>query len=350
MTSFYLDVDGARYPRPSDYAAHVGELTRRARELAARQGQEVAAGVEADLARIGTRLEQGLDRRATRGVAAFCCQAQGLFVAWELRSSVRDQVAVGPGADIAQLCELLATAEHTLVVGVDQQRSRLLRLELGAIEEHDAPTNGKERQVDTDVELGSFERRHEEQVRQHHRHVAEAVTKELDHQPTRYVVLSGPQPSVSSLERQLPSRAASLVAGSVSLPVGTEQGELANAARRVVASVQGRQRNTMIQELRDQAGQGVGAVAGLAGTLLALGAGQVRTAVVERGFAASGGRCPECQQLATGSRCPRCGAATAALDNVVDAAVGDAFLGHVPLEFCEPGDLAGMGQIGAFVR
>jgi hypothetical protein len=38
------------------------------------------------------------------------------------------------------------------------------------------------------------------------------------------------------------------------------------------------------------------------------------------------------------------------MENVVDAAITEAFTHHVALEFCEEADLAGLGHIGAFER
>jgi hypothetical protein len=126
------------------------------------RGGRTATTLSADLARIADRSAQGFDHSTTRGVAVFSASGQGLFEAFVLPETVRDQVAVGPNPDVAQLVMLLASRSPVLLVVPDHQSSRLLRLGSGEPEELDGPTDEVERQVDTDVELGSFEHRHEE--------------------------------------------------------------------------------------------------------------------------------------------------------------------------------------------
>ena len=349
VTSFYLDVDGRRYPRPSDYAPNVDHLFRLARKSAEAQGKDVVEAVESDLSRIGEWLDGSLDRSTTRGVALFSGSREGFFEAFGLPVPVRDQVVVGPGPDVAPLCSVSAASERTLVVAVDAQRARFLRIRPGQVEEVEAPTDEIERQVDTDVELGSFERRHEEHARQHYRHVARAMVDELGRRPATHVVLSGTREAVAHLEEHLPKGVARLVAGRIGNPLASERGDLARAATEVVDEARRQHRTALGEELRDRAEQGAAAVTGLGATLRALGADQVETLIVEEAFATGGAQCGECGQLVVdAARCPRCGATPVWVDNVVDAAITDALAHHVAIEFCEPGGLADLGHIGAF--
>jgi len=351
VTSLYLDVDGRSYPRPSDYEPHVEHLFRLARKRAEPLGKSVVEALEADLARISGWLEAGLDRKSTRGIAVFSCAAEGLFETFSLPLVIRDQVAVASTPDIAQLAAALAASEQALVVAIDNQRSRLLRLELGEVEEREAPIDQIERRVDTDVELGSFEHRHEELAAEHYRRVARAVAQELEERPAKHLVLSGTQEAVSRLEGYLSQRALAIVSGRIRLPLRSLPAELAHAAREVVREAEHRRKVVLIQELRERVGQRAGAVAGLAATLESLGARRVRTLVVEDGFEAEGGRCAECGQLlAKRAACPRCGSATLGVSDVVGAAISEALAYLVELEFCEAGELVDLGHIGALER
>lgn len=351
VTSFYLDVDGRRYPRPSDYAPRVDHLLRLARRGAGPYGKDVVKDVEADLAHIAAWLESRLDRTTTRGVAAFSAHAQGIFEAFDLPVPVRDQVVVGPGPDVAQLCAILSASQPALVVAVDRQHSRLLRLDGGDAKELEAPTDEIGRQVDTDVEIGSFEHHHEELARRHQRRVARFVVEELERRPAKHVVLSGSPETVDQVVAYLPERVTQLVSGRIPLPISSRLAELAQAADDVISQTVRRHQIALAAELHDRAAEGASAVIGLAATLDALGAERVVTLVVEDGFSARGGRCGDCGQLvADGEWCPRCGASALAVENVVDAAITDAFSHHVTLEVCEEGVLAGLGHIGAFER
>src|SRR5579871_1089646 len=146
VTSFYLDVDGRHYPRPSDYAPHVAALFRVAQKSALDKGEEAAKAVDAGIARITAWLSGGFGRQAVRGLAAF--STQGRLQVFTLPVAVRDQVAVDANPDIAQLCEVLASSSPVLVVAVDAQRSRLLRLDMDRAHELEGPADPVERLAD----------------------------------------------------------------------------------------------------------------------------------------------------------------------------------------------------------
>lgn len=351
VTSLYIDVDGRRYPKPSDYEVRVQHLFRLALERARAHGAEVVAAVEGDLGRIRSFLDAGLDRTTTRGLALFSSGERGIFEPVELPVPVRDQVVVGPSPDVAQLSEILAAAEPTLVVLADHRRSRLVRVELGGVEEHETLPDDTERQVDTDVELGSFEPRHEEQLREHYRRAARAVARRVEADPVAHVVLSGAAEAVAALGRHLPERVISLVSGTLPLPVTAAQPEVVRAATELVRAAGHRRRLARAGELRERSAERSGAATGLAATLEALGEGRVTTLLVEQGFESAGDRCPRCGHLAVGDgRCPNCDAVLEAVDNVVDLAVTDAFVRHVPIEFCDVGELEDLGRIGVIER
>lgn len=344
----FLDVDGRRYPRPSDYVPNVERLFRQARDDASRFGRRGEVAVAADLGRIASWLAGGIDRTRTRGVAFYSASGEDLFWAVTLPVALSDQVVVDVVPDVAPLIAAEAAVEPALVVALDAERSRLVRVEPGQVCELDAPLDDGERQVDTDVELGSFSRRHEEAVRRHYRHVASAVTTELDARPAGHLVLDGAPAAVATFEGELPERARELVAGRLSLPVTSPPGELGRAAAEVVGQAARRRRDAVLETLLGRVAEGADAVAGLEATLAALGDDRLGLVAFETGFAAPGGRCGACGALATVDEgpCPRCGAALDPVANVVDAAITAAFARRVDLEVCEPGTLADLGGIG----
>lgn len=351
VTSLYLNVDGRVYPRPSDYAPNVDRLVRLARERARAAGEEAARATEADLGRIGDWLHAGLDRRTTRGLALFSCERPLWFEAFSLPVAVEDEVVVEPCADVAPLCQIVASSERVLVVAVDKVRSRILRLESGKVDEVDAPFGAAERQVDTDVELGSFERRAQDHARRHYRIVVQALSRQLEEWPAQRIVLCGPYDDVARTQALMPERLVSLVAGRISLPLAAGRDELAAAATEVTAAAKRHEQQALVDELRGRAEQGAGAVKGLEATLDALGAGRATVLVVEAGFAEAGARCPACALLTIGgTRCPRCGAPLLPTENVAGAAITEAFVHHVALEVCEPEDVVDLGHIAALER
>ncbi len=351
VTTFYLDVDGRRYPRASDLTPRVDALFRQARDQARRFGKHVEAAVGSDLEQIGGWIHGGHDRHQTRGLAVFCCTATGLFETLSLPVAMHDQVTLGAGPDVAQLCALLAAPEPVLAVVVDREKSAMLWTESGEVQVLEGPSDPTPRRVDTDLEIGSFDRHAAELAVQHYRGVAHWVNEELQGRPAKHLVLSGPEAAVNQLQHELPRAVKDLIGGTLALPISTREADVASAALDVARSVQRREQAALVRDLRGRAEQDASAVTGLAATLEALSAGTAKTLLVEEGFAAPGAYCPECGELlARGIRCPRCRAAPIAVDNVVDAAVTEAFTHHVDLEFCPPGDLADVGRIGALQR
>lgn len=226
----------------------------------------------------------------------------------------------------------------------------MLRVLFDEVEELEAPIDDIPRQVDTDVELGSFEHRHEEFTRKHIRRVARAVVEELRHHPAEHLVLSGSRETVAQLEAYLPQHTLVLLSGRIDLPTSSRRSDLARATNELVQETHRRRQLGLAKELRDRANQGA-AVTGLTATLDALSAQRVEMLVVDVGFEAQGGRCGDCDALvAHGERCSRCGGTVVPIENVVDAAITEAFTHHVEFEPCERDDLADLGHIGAFER
>lgn len=350
-TTLYVDVDGSRYPRESDYRPHIESLLRHARQQAQARGAGVARAVEDDVGDITAWLATGIRRQRTRGLAFFSCHPQGFFEALPLAVGVRDQLTIAPFFAVTQLCDAMTSTAPALVVMVDRHRSRLVHLVPGALEEGEGPTDESERQADTDLELGSFERRHEEQARVHFRRVADVLADELGRTAAKRVILGGTPEDVAAVHALLAPGVLAVVVGSMALAMTSSLHEIELAALDVLGAVRRHHEEETVDEVSEKAAQHHGAVGGLAPTLEALADQEASTLVVERGMTAAGGWCPQCGFLVPGTgSCPRCGTTPDCLDDVVAMAVTRAFAHHVAVEFCEPGSLGGLEGIGALVR
>lgn len=353
ITSLYLDIDGRRYPRRSELQPEIALLMRTARDQAASLGTAAEAAVEADLGHVRRWLAQPFDRAARRGIAFFSCDHKGLFTAVGLSTPVYEQVAVGPTPALSQLCDALPRGARALVVLVDRRGARFVRLEQGRIDEHPGPIDEPPRQVDTDVELGSFERFHEEAARHHFRRVADALTQEIARWPTQRLVLGGDAEAVAGLEQHLPPALGALVVGRIALPMTSAPVALERAAREPMAAFDEKWRSTLVDDLRQRVERGTGGVAGVAATLVTLREHRVATLVVTRGFAVPGRRCPQCgwtgvEEGAVG--CRECRAPTDPLTDVVDAAVCDAISQDADVLPCDSAELRALGGLGALER
>lgn len=353
VTTVYLDVDGRRFPRRSDLKPQIALLSRVARDQAVPFGTAAVAAVEADLGHVHRWLADPIDRTALRGVALFSCDQDGLLRVIGLSTPVREQVAVGPTPALGQLCEALGRRARALVALVDRRELRLVRLVQGRVDEHAGPVDEPPRQVDTDVELGSFERLHEEATRRHLRRAADAVVDELTRWPAEHLVLGGPVEAVTALEQALASTVAALVVGRITLPVRSAPAEVALAAWDVIEAFDEKRRSALVDDLRQRVERGMGGVAGAAATLDALGERRVATLIVTRGFAAPGSRCRRCGWLVAGVGtvpCPECGTPTDPLADVVEAAIASALGQDADVQPCEGAELEALGSLGAIER
>ncbi|HUZ19527.1 MAG TPA: hypothetical protein VMU75_03020 [Acidimicrobiales bacterium] len=347
VTSFYLDVDGRRFPRPSDLEPKVEHLFRVARHEAVGLGSAASGAVGADLERIRVWLSHGVDRERIRGVAVFCCDAKGLFTTIALSQPFADAVSVDERPHVAQLVQALGASTPSLVVLVDREGSRLLRCDAGVVDESAGPTDELARQVDTDVELGSFARQHEEAARRHLRRVADAVASELRSWRAEYVVLGGP--AATELEHLLPADAARRCVGVIPVAMAAPKDEAAAMAQGLVAGAERRRQCSLVEDLIVRSG--TDATIGLAATLDALAARSVGTLVVDRSLKATGVRCAACGLLALeGEVCSRCGERTTGVADLVEAALADALAADADVESVDSPDLVARGGIGSIER
>jgi len=252
---------------------------------------------------------------------------------------------------VGQLLAILEHRRRDLVVLVDRRQGRLIRVELGVAVERPGVTDEPERQVDTDVELGSWEHRREEEARRHFRRVAALVLEEVRHWHPDHVILGGPGDDVAGLNACLDDAVTARVVGTVTLPIGNSTAQIAASIVDTIRDVERRREEALVQELHDRAPQQRKAVLGLPAVMAALAERRVRTLVVARDFHAVGARCPACGHLGVAAcQCPECGTPSTEVDDIVEVAITQALAQDAGVEFCEGTDLDVSGGIGALER
>jgi peptide chain release factor subunit 1 len=351
ITSFYLDVDGRRYPRPTDYQPVVTQLCHAARLRAAELGAATAAAVDADLDRIRAWIDAGIDRATTRGVALFSCAGQGWLEVVPVPVPVRNHVSFEPRPNVAQLLAVVEHRRPILVVLVDRRQGRILQVEPGGVTELATVVDEPERAVDTDVELGSWEHRREEEARRHFRRVAAAALEQVRRRRAEHVVLGGPGDDVARLEGCLDRAVAERVAGTTTVPVTAGPAEIGAAVADTARELERRREEALVEELHERAPRHERAVMGLPAVMAALAEHRVGTLVVARDFRAAGARCPACGHVGVACcQCPECGTPSTEVDDIVDVAISQALAQDADVEFCEGTDLDFFGGIGALER
>jgi len=351
VTSIYLSVDGRRFPRKSDYEVRLDELVRRARAQARSLDREALRSVEADLAAVSSFVRDRLQRSAVRGLAAFSASAAGLWEELLLPRPVRDRAVVGPQADLLPLDALLETYESICTALVDYEKARIFISELGRIEEGSDVWDEVPNRHDRGGWAQMRMQRHVDDHRQKHlKHVAGALFRLFRRRPFDHLILAGSDEVVADLERELHDYLRQRVRARFHLPIVASADEVLARSLTVGEELERGRERAKIRQLVQAAGNR--AVTGLPGTLAALAEGRVGELVVDLDLSVPGVSCPSCGRLAVeGEVCPACGGAFEPVPDVVESAVAQALRRGCRVEtVTEPGDLSGLGGIGALFR
>ncbi|HVM65215.1 MAG TPA: hypothetical protein VMU14_10165 [Acidimicrobiales bacterium] len=350
LTSLYLDVDGRRYPRHTDYEPPFAALCHAARQQSLAWGEDAARAVDADLDRMRRWLDAGVDRSTTRGLALFSCSGTEWFDVVALPAGVEDRVLVAPEPDVSQLVELLQEQDRVLVVLADRREARLIRVDIDGREELARVVDELERDVDTDVEVGGWEHRREEARRRHFRRVAAAVRTEAGSRGATRIVLGGSDDDVAALRHHLAPDVLALVAATVTLPISAED-DAVDAAAASAVEAGGRAREAALLARLDDARRRGRAAVGVAAVMAALADRRVATLVVARGLATKGARCPACGHVgAPACHCPACGTPSVEADDVADVAIDEALAEGADVAFCGAAGAVAFGGIAAVTR
>lgn len=348
VVSLYLDVDGKRYRRPSDYEHELERLMRSA--AAASHGPE--AGNE--LARVEAFVRNGIDRKRTRGLAIFASGSQ-LWEVFELPVPVRNQLVVNSTPHIRQLESVRENGRRFAVVLADRQRARLFAFELGELVEQSERFDRLPRHED---DGGDLDRDHVHDRAAHAAHVhlkrtAAAAFEIHRDQPFDHLVLGVADDLVHELERELHPYLRDRLAGRINVAVTAPVENVRTAALEVEQQVEHRRQAATVERMRAavHAKTGLG-TAGLDQVLAALAERRVETLLVSDGYEAEGWRCQPCRALArVGPTCSMCGAAMVKVDDVLEEAIEDALSESCRVEVCAGNaDLDVLGRVGALLR
>jgi peptide chain release factor subunit 1 len=350
ITSCYLDVDGRRVVRQKDLEHEVDILLKGAKAQA-----DGDASVYRDLERIERYVRDDLDRSRVRGVAIFACSADGMWRVVELPVPVRTRVSINHVPAVGQLESVLQEHEPIGVLMADRQRARMFVFALGELVERSELFEQLPRETDTP---GTRDRGgdHPEIVKghtqQHLRNAAQVAFAVWSQHPFSHLAIAAPDDLASQLEADLHPYLRERLAGRLSVPVTAGHDEVLAAAEQVEAQVERAKEAKVVDKLRAAVAAGRRGVAGLAGTVEALGDHRVDTLIVSEGYEAPGWRCTACDRLAAmGRRCKRCGGEMLEIEDLVEDAVEEALAQSCRVEICVGNaDLDVMGRAGALLR
>ncbi len=352
VTSLYLDVDGSRYPRKSDYEVRLDEQLRRARACAGDGDRDAARSVERDVERMSSFVREEFERGDTRGLALFSSSAEGLWEHVALPRPVRDRVVVAPQADVLPLQQLLDTYHRMCLALVDYQRARLFLMDLGRLVDEATVEDDTPNRHDQGGWAQMRMQRHVDDHRTHHvKRVADALFALHRARGFEHLVLAGPGEAHVELGKALHDYLRRRVRATLGMAMTASPEEVRRAAVALEEELERKAEAAKARELLEAAAGGRG-VTGLAPTLEAVGGRRARELIVALDRHAPGAVCGACGWLSDREgRCPACSARLERIPDVVDTAVTRAVLGGSRVEtVVDASLLAPADGLGALLR
>jgi peptide chain release factor subunit 1 len=352
VTSVYLDVDGRRYPRRTDYLVRLEDHLRKA--VNGSFPKDHRRSVEADVEEIRRFVNERFERDWTRGLALFSCSGVGLWEDVGLPQPVRDRVAVAQRPQLLPLEALLESFETFCTALVDRGKARFFMTVGGQIQEVSEVLDDVPGWHDQGGWAQARHQRHiKDHVQRHLKHVSDVLLRLHQERGFDHLVLAGPEEVVAEMERELHDYVRRTVVSRVTLPMVASATDVLERTSAIEQELEGRREREAVDRLASEVGSATGrAVSGLDDTLSALESGRVETLIVAFGLEASGVRCTSCGHLATaGDRCTVCGGEVVEAPDLMEEAVELALRQRCEVETVQDGPgLNTLGGVGALLR
>jgi peptide chain release factor subunit 1 len=229
------------------------------------------------------------------------------------------------GAYLRPIVEAMDEYERFAVVLTDTKHARLFTVYLGDITEHEdllSDTSQRTRSLGTDQWRAQKrrDRRHHEDVASHVKRTIDALHDLALRAPFDRLVMAGTPKAVAQLERLLPRRLKGKLVDTVSVPVSATAPQVLAKTLDVQKRMERKQEKAMIEGLLAELHEGGKALTGLDALVAAVNQGRVWKLFYGKNFAAEGGECRSCGELAaaTGGACSTCGGKVQRVGQIVD--------------------------------
>jgi peptide chain release factor subunit 1 len=245
-----------------------------------------------------------------RGLAVFSCSALGFLEVVPLPERVSPQALWDATFQLRPLLAVIDEYERTLVVLIDKERARILRLFLGEIAEiltlaDEIP--GHHHQGGYSQQ--KFQRDHDKHVLWHTKRVIDQLVRLSDREPTDRILIGGPQEVLAELRQLLPKRLRTRIRGEVRVPLFASVADVHAAVRDIEVAAERAAETALVAELQEKATTGLAAL-GPASVIQAVLEQRCAILVIAAGVSVAGLRCGSCDLLVmeeTSRSCPHCG-------------------------------------------
>lgn len=291
-----------------------------------------------------------------RGVVVYTEIGGDWFEALQFPVPVQNRALIANRPVIAPLAQVIASYHHHGVVLLDREHVRILSVYLGTLLD-EIEVRGDPIPTPSDVQAGGysqarFQRRKAEEMR----HFFKEFAKEVETFAARYrpddLVILGTEENVAKFREFLPEPLQEMVVYTGNAWVDDSFTDILGKLQPHLQEYEDRERQEVVELVRDRVANDYLATAGFQGTLTALQEGKVDTLVIARDQSLDGVRCKQCSfTYARGmDRCSYCGSGELEEVDAVEELVRMAEGQGVEIAFAEPGEVQDLRGVGALLR
>ncbi|HEV2148622.1 MAG TPA: VLRF1 family aeRF1-type release factor [Longimicrobiaceae bacterium] len=291
-----------------------------------------------------------------RGVVIYTELDGGWFEALQFPVPVQNRALLTPRPVIGPLAQVIESYHHHGVILLDREHVRILSVYLGTLLD-EIEVHGDPIPAPSHVQAGGYSQaRYQRRKAEEMRHFFKEFAKEVEVFVSRYkpddLVILGTEENVAKFREFLTEQLQEKVVYTGNAWVDDSTTDILSRLQPHLDAHEDRERQEVVERVRDRVAHDYLATAGLQGTLTALQEGKVDTVVIARDQSQDGARCKQCDFVyARGmDRCSYCGSSELEEVDAVEELVRMAEGQGVEIAFTDPGQVGDLRGVGALLR
>ena len=291
VTSVFLDTDGARFPKATDYETRLDALLRDVRKAAERLEDAARDSVLADAEAVSRWVRGEFTRGDVRGLGLFASAGE-VFETVQVAISVRNTARVGTSPYVVPLEVLLGRHHHLALVIIERDEARIFRYRLGRIEQYEGLVSDVQGQHEQGGwSQARFQRSVNEEVRAHMKESGEILRRAHEDEAFDAVVVAGPHTEALDFVKGLHPYVKNLVHGEpVSIKLSATSDEIRGLLADVEQQLVSERRSKLLQRLAAAQGAGEKGAWGLRAVIDAVNRKAIEVLMVVEGAGEPGYR------------------------------------------------------------
>ncbi len=358
VTSCYVNLDRNKMPAQMLKIRVKDLLNNAQRQLSAKSGSHTQReSLRNDFGRIEEHMMQAVVANRHKGEVAFSCHGENYWQTFGLPRLVRNILIADRAPYIRPLTAILGEYHRYCVVLVDRMHAQIYEVYLREIVERWSVVDTVPKRVREGGVGGRDERNHErrydQKVQQHFRHVAEQAFRIFQRDKFDWLILAGQREPLREFKEMMhPYLRERWVGDFHAEPAKATVAEILARSLEIEERVEWNHEVKLAEHLVQHASSGKRAVKGIGATLMALDRGEAQTLLVEDGFEMPGFACFHCHFASMEPvSCPHCNQPTEPCGDIVDEAIELAMQRNCQVEHLRGATaLRDDGRIGALLR